>query len=210
MLVCLRDAAVERAAGILASAAAARPGTRRGVGGAGAAALPSAGLLAQATCLPCHVPSPAWPTSAAPHAPPSLRLPADGMPQTDLSHTLPGPAYRNSRHFMISNTHVRGGWLRGINVQRPMVCSRAEAGGGVEARCAWSCHPCPTTTRRPPQEQWRRNQESNKRKGRPQVPLGTLVRPWATQRLQDLRDYRPQDWRPGSSDYVKRRASRQC
>ncbi|KAI8473754.1 MAG: hypothetical protein J3K34DRAFT_409834 [Monoraphidium minutum] len=52
------------------------------------------------------------------------------------------------------------------------------------------------------QDQWAKNQEWNRKNGRPEVPLGMLVRPWATQ--TSAAGFRPQDWPPGSSDYIKK------
>ena len=55
-----------------------------------------------------------------------------------------------------------------------------------------------------------RPQAYNRAHGKQEVPLGMLVRPWATQHLGDLKDYRPQDWPPGSSEYIKSKATNKC
>lgn len=151
-----------------------------------------------------------------------------------MANTLPGPSYRNSRHFMIRNTHVSalhggrgeataaGSWhqLRmswfaaraaGIPTHYTQPTQLATAQHSPYARPPKPKQPSTFASYgAPPQDQWRKNQEYNKRTGKPQVPLGTLVRPWATQYLNNLRDYKPADWPPGSSDYIKRRASKQC
>lgn len=51
------------------------------------------------------------------------------------------------------------------------------------------------------QEQWQRNQDSNKAAGRPVKPLGMLVRPAATQ--TSLADFNPTHYPPGSSSSIK-------
>jgi hypothetical protein len=58
------------------------------------------------------------------------------------------------------------------------------------------------------QDQWAKNQAYNRKNGRPEVPLGMLVRPWATQ--YSVPGFRPQDWPPGSSQYIKDRSSTKC
>lgn len=58
------------------------------------------------------------------------------------------------------------------------------------------------------QEQWRLNQEYNRKQGRPEVPLGMLVRPWATQ--YSVPGFRAADWPPGSRQYVVDRAGKKC
>ncbi len=50
------------------------------------------------------------------------------------------------------------------------------------------------------QDQWARNQEHNKKTGRPVVPLGMLVRPWATQ--YGVAGFSPKEWPPGSAKKV--------
>ncbi len=42
------------------------------------------------------------------------------------------------------------------------------------------------------------NQEHNKKRGRPVRQLGALVRPWATIYRGQLKDFRPEDYPPGS------------
>lgn len=58
------------------------------------------------------------------------------------------------------------------------------------------------------QDQWARNQEFNKRNGKPQVPLGMLVRPWATQ--TSVPGYRKEDWPVGSRQYIINKAQKKC
>ena len=55
------------------------------------------------------------------------------------------------------------------------------------------------------QDQWKLNQQANRRRGKPEVPLGMLVRPWATQ--TSVPGFNPREWPPGSQARV---AGKKC
>lgn len=50
-------------------------------------------------------------------------------------------------------------------------------------------------------KQWEKNQEWNKKQGRPVIPIGSLWRPEATQKWAP--GYKAEDWPAGSSNWVK-------
>lgn len=58
------------------------------------------------------------------------------------------------------------------------------------------------------EDQWSRNQEYNKQHSKQVVPLGMLVRPWATQ--YSVPGFKNSDWPPGSSSYIKDKANKKC
>jgi hypothetical protein len=81
-----------------------------------------------------------------------------------------------------------------------------DAGGqpsGPAAPQAQTSAPRPAPPGRRP-----RPQAHNQKAGKQVVPLGMLVRPWATQ--FSVPGFRPQDWPPGSSHYVRSKAKTKC